>query len=483
MKECNMSHIESKVVPSKVRMMAWITEIYNQGIRRPGYPADDWVEEWIKHQFESLDLEDVTLDPVPIKKWEADMGTLKIWPKNKPDNSIEIPCFPLPYTTPTDGIEAELCLLSDKEKLSGKIGVYNLELIDLPTFVLKDMVQHYYDPKNEFDTISQLMPFGIAIQDAVEPAMEARVLAFIGILSNYPWETQNYYVPYDAKERNLPGVWVSPNNGRKVTQLMSDGPTMGRLSYSGKISETVSHNIIGTLPGMSEEWIVIGTHHDGPWASAVEDASGVALVLAQAEYWTKIPRNQRPFSLMFLMNCGHMAGGAGIWAFIERNQKFLHNKVVTTIHLEHVACDVKSENGRLIPLETPTVRWWFTSRINVLEEITESAFVKEALGRSIVMPPDGFPPGLEHPPTDGGPFHTEGVPLISLLAAPPYLFDPADTPAKIHQDSLEPITRAVIRIINALRNETAAGLREQVRGSDDFPEQVKKFAEKLLENE
>ena len=480
-----MSHIKSEVVPSKVRMMAWITEIYNQGIRRPGYPADDWVEKWIKNRFERIGLEDVTLDPVPLKKWEAEMGTFKIWPKNKPDDSIEIPCFPLPYTTPTDGIEAELCSNSEEKLLGGKIGVYSLELIDLPTFVLRDMISacYYFDPQNEFDTLTQLMPFGVAIQDAITPAMEANALAFVGILSNYPWETQNYYVPYDAQERNLPSVWVSPNNGKTIVQLMSDGPTMGRLSYYGKISEAVSHNITGALRGVSDEWIVIGTHHDGPWSSAVEDASGVALVLAQAEYWSHIPMNQRPFNLLFLMNCGHMAGGAGIWSFIERNKKFLQEQVLTAIHLEHVSRDVKSENGKMIPLETPTVRWWFTSRINVLEKITQSAFITEKLDRSIVMPPDGFPPGLEHPPTDGGPYHTIGVPLVSLLAAPPYLFDPADTPDKIHQDSLEPITRAVIRIINALRSETGKGLREQVREKDQFPEKVEEYAETLLEHE
>jgi hypothetical protein len=49
------SFIEANV-PSKARMMAWINEIYNQGIQRPGYPADDWVEKWIKNQFEQLGL-------------------------------------------------------------------------------------------------------------------------------------------------------------------------------------------------------------------------------------------------------------------------------------------------------------------------------------------------------------------------------------------------------------------------------------------
>jgi hypothetical protein len=147
---------------------------------------------------------------------------------------------------------------------------------------------------------------------------------------------------------------------------------------------------------------------------------------------------------------------------VERNKEFLQ-KVVTAIHLEHVSRDIKSENGRLIPLDDPTVRWWFTSRITPLEEITINAIIKEDLYRSIIMPPDGFPPGSPSPPTDAAPYHLAGVSIVSLLAAPPYLFDPADTLDKIHQDSLEPITRAVIRIVNGLKDYTAQGLRDLVR--------------------
>jgi hypothetical protein len=447
-------------------MMNWISEVFNQGIRRPGYPANYWTEKRVKQLFESFGLNDVKLDPVSFKKWEAGTGKFRIWLTDKPDKTMEIPCFPIPYSTTANGIEAELCMISDKKNLPGKIAIYNLELVNLPTFVVKSLGGHYHDPGNEFDTLNQLMPFDVSMQDAIETAIEVNAPAFIGILGNYPWETQDYYVPYDATERKLSGAWISPSSGNKILQLMADGNVRGKLSYKGKISDGISHNITGTLPGKSNEWIIIGTHHDGPWSSAVEDASGMALVLAQVEYWSRMPEDQRPFNLMFLMNCAHMAGGAGTWAFVKRNEELLQ-KVVTAIHLEHVARDISSENGKIIPLDTPTVRWWFTSRITPLEEIVEKAFIKEDLYRSIIMPPDGFPPGIEWPPTDGAPYHVEGVPFVSLLAAPPYLFDPADTLDKIHEDSLEPITRAVIRIITALKDQNARGLRNQIRKKEE----------------
>ena len=161
------------------------------------------------------------------------------------------------------------------------------------------------------------------------------------------------------------------------------------------------------------------------------------------------------------MNCAHMAGGVGSEEFVKRNKDLLP-KIVTAIHLEHAARDVRSENGKLIPLDDPTVRWWFISRIMPLEEIAEEAIIKENLHRSIFIPPDQLIPGRDRPPTDAGPYPIAGIPFISFLTAPPYLFDNGDTLDKIHQESYEPITRAVIRIVNALKGQTAKGLRDQI---------------------
>ena len=53
----------------------------------------------------------------------------------------------------------------------------------------------------------------------------------------------------------------------------------------------------------------------------------------------------------------------------------------------------------------------------------------------------------------------EGVPLVNFLAAPMYLFDSQDTPDKIHEASLVPVTRAAIRIIDATAGKTAEQMR------------------------
>jgi hypothetical protein len=85
-----------------------------------------------------------------------------------------------------------------------------------------------------------------------------------------------------------------------------------------------------------------------------------------------------------------------------------------------------------------------------------TAVEREDLRRALLLPPDVFGP---HPTTDGGPFHLEGVPLVNFLTAPMYLFDSRDTLDKVHEASLVPITRAMIRILEGLRGLGPASLR------------------------
>jgi hypothetical protein len=135
---------------------------------------------------------------------------------------------------------------------------------------------------------------------------------------------------------------------------------------------------------------------------------------------------------------------------------------VLEVHLEHVAREARGENGRLVPTDRPEVRWWFTSRIPALRAAVKQALVNEELDRSIIMPPDGFPPGSPAPPTDGAFFHPAGIPIVNLLAAPMYLFDAAETVEMIHQESLVPVSRAAARLVAWTRGQTAAGMRAAV---------------------
>src|SRR5262245_25322697 len=367
--------IHPHLLPSKEQLLGWIEAVFAQGIRRPAYPADVWTEQWAVDRFTDIGLQNVRRDPIDVLRWEPRRCVLAVWPAAHADQRQEIPCFPVPYSTPTPGLTGSLVQLQNGD-VSGRIAVVDNTFLALPQTITLGFSTDHYDPQGEFATHVQTLPFSARFQNVMEPAIAAGAIGFVGIIDGLPWETDQYYVPYDAHQRPIPGVWLSPSNGGHLKALLASGPVEGQVVVEADVAPAVSHNIIGTLPGASSEWVIIGSHHDGPWSSAVEDASGTALVLGQALYWSQVPAAERPHNLLFLLNGGHMSGGAGLIAFVTRNADWL-GQVVLELHLEHVAREARGVNGRLVPTDRPEVRWWFTSRIPALQAAVKEAIVRE----------------------------------------------------------------------------------------------------------
>jgi hypothetical protein len=301
----------------------------------------------------------------------------------------------------------------------------------------------------------QTLPFDWKLDTVADAAVDAGAAGFVGALTGVPWETRDYYVPYDAKHRPVPGLWLSGADGHRLGALMAAGPVRGRLAVDASARPARDHNVVGVLPGRGPHWVVVASHHDGPWASAVEDATGIALVLAQARYWSAVPAEDRPHNLLFLLTAGHMAGAAGTRTFIDAHRDLLDD-VVLQVHLEHAARRCVVADGTLVPTDDPENRWWFTTAVPCLQTAVAGAIEAEHLCRSLVLQPDTFG-GM--PPTDGAYFHAEGVPVLHFLSAPPYLFDPCDTVDKVDEAGLAPLTAAVARVIGDSRDWNPATLR------------------------
>jgi hypothetical protein len=435
-------------------MMKDIDSILGFGIRLPGHAGDRLAEAWAVERFVEIGLRDVGREPVELAMWESSGAELEVWSAPFPETVHRFEGLAIPYTEACVDLERDL-VASESGAQRGQIVVEPLAFTELPQSILSEGAAFVFDPDSDFDTLVQTLPFGPLLNLVIDPAVEAGVAGYVGILTGVPWETCHYYVPYDATPRALSGLWLSRSDGFRLQDLLKERPHRARLNVDGTRTNVRCHNVVGHLPGRGDETVIIGTHHDAPWASAVEDASGMALVLAQATYWASVPADERPHNLTFLMTAGHMAGGAGTRSFVERHQDHLKG-VVLAIHLEHAAAEVRGDGEHLTLTGHPEPRWWFTTDEAGLQSAVAQAIVSQDLRRSFVLPPTMFG---DAPPTDGSAFYGAGVPLVQFLAAPMYLFDAQDTIDKIHVPSLEPISRAVIDIINSLAHRTAAELR------------------------
>jgi hypothetical protein len=444
------------LVPAAERIFGWIESVVARGVRRPGYPADRWAERWIAEELRALGLEHVRAEPVELPCWEPVRARLAV--DTGDGRWHELAAFALPHSAPVARVEAPLVAwdAADPARVRGAIALQDMPLLRVPHAAMAELATWTYDPGGTFADTTQVLPFPREFMGVMDAAIAAEACGFVGVLADYPGDSKDYYVPYDAIARPLPGVWIRGSDGVALRRLLDRGPVTGRLDVESTRHSITSHNVVGELPGADDQTVVVGSHHDAPWASAVEDGSGIALVLAQAAYWARVPASARPHRLVFLLNAGHMAGGAGTKAFIAAHREALAD-VVLEVHLEHAASELAADaSGRLAPTGRPEARWWFTTRVERLEHAVRAAIEAEGLARSLVLPPDVFGP---HPTTDGGLFHLEGVPLVNYLTAPFYLFDAMDTLDKIHRESLVPVTRAAIRVIESTAGVSASDMR------------------------
>jgi hypothetical protein len=446
-------------LPDTATMTGWIEDIVARGIRRPGYEADTWAEHFAARRLRALGL-DVHAEPVAVTRWTPVSWSFTVTPEG--GAPIELDCFPLPYSAPTGGVDLDL-VRHDPEApaaSAGRAALVDARLVRLAPDAVAgfgsapdDLTGRVYDPDDTFAGGEHVLPHTAQRNRIADQVFAAGAAAFVGTLLDHPADSHRYFVPYHGEPLPGPGVWVSGSDGERLHDLLAAGPVRARLEVESTSEPFESHTVVADLPGADDDVVLIGSHHDGPWASAVEDGTGIALVLAQAAHWASVPRHRRPHHLRFVLHAGHMCGGAGHDAYVREHAGELA-RVVLAVHLEHAALDTTGQGvavpGRCVP------RWFFTSRIPELEATVARAIEAADLRRSMLVAPDALGP---NPPTDAAQLHGLGVPVVQLLAAPWYLFDAADTLDKVDRDGLVPVSRAVVDIVAATAGVTAAAMR------------------------
>jgi hypothetical protein len=95
-------------------------------------------------------------------------------------------------------------------------------------------------------------------------------------------------------------------------------------------------NVLGIVPGDSDENVIINAHVDGWFDGANDNADGFAIMLALATHFAR--RENRPArTLVFVASAGHhTAGLSGPARLVELNPDLIEHNVLV-INLEHVA--------------------------------------------------------------------------------------------------------------------------------------------------
>ena len=455
---------------NETAMLKEIQKIVSFGIRRPGYPGNLATEQYLLKRFEELNLEDVHLEPVPVNHWKPATTRLAI-----KFHSKEIPCFPVPYTawTPATGVQSTSVYVGGGTEedfqavdVDGKIVVADICFGELNAAFLKSGAHFIHDLENSIpDGPLHRANWLITNFSAYYQAWKRGAAAFLGLLNEMPIDGCELYVPYDGYLKKLPAAWIGRENVEMVREAARRN-FIFEFSSHGETEMIDSHNVIGVLPGNDLESIIVTCHHDGPFASAVEDASGLGVLLALAGAFSrrtkKLERN-----LIFLAASGHFHGAAGTRSFVEKHKNGLLTNTVAAIGVEHIAEEVE-EDGRGGYRKTgrPEVRALFMEKTPELIRIVEEAVRNVRLDRTLAV--DAFLFGPE-PPCDSAPFFTAGIPSVCHISGPLYLFDPHDMIDKVRTEDLPKVAQMFSQCIESIDSIPAADLARGMKRKRDDP--------------
>lgn len=451
----------ARLLPSNGEMRKWIKEIWEMGYRfyggYPGYrlagtPADHETVKYILKKFIEFGLQDARLEAVEgWTLWLPKEWRLSIKVEGKVQ---DIPCGFRPYTafTNPEGITAEMIYVgtgSDAEfrarDVAGKIVLVDLIAPGLDNDFLARFSFFTYDPENTLPGRKATQNWPVPnLVTSYDNAIKYGAAGYIGIL-NFLADGRNlYYSPYTGILTPLPGLYVSRDTGSYLKNLLEAGSVEANMVLLGSIELGLTYNVVGVLPGKTDEIILITSHHDG---GATNDASGTSIVMALAKYFAQLPQNSRERTLMFLVAGGHFMGDIPTKAFIETH-KDLIPKIVAALNVEMICKEYKLVNGEFVETGLNMPRGMFISGppggVNPkLLSFAITAITRYELDRTMVLSATG-PIGC---PGVGGQFVAIGVPTMHFIAAPPHQFTPEDTPDKVAVEQLRPITAAYIDII------------------------------------
>ena len=267
-----------------------------------------------------------------------------------------------------------------------------------------------------------------------------RGAAAIFVIVGLPGNLRTQFYPVGS---TVPTFSLGLEDGVAIRNLISqsrDGrPARVRIRLDVKtIPDLKTATVWGSLAGTSDESIFVVAHRDGWFEGATDNASGVATLLGLAEYFAKIPTEQRRRTIYFLGTSGHHdnRGMTGHWL---ADHKEMFTKTALIINCEHTSAEQLVYRGGLIRRTNTTVPLrWYVGGSPRLEQIAVKAY--DTFGVATYAEPE---------PSAGGemaPYY-QLAPSLQLIEGNLYWHSDRETADVVPPTGLAAATRAYAKII------------------------------------
>lgn len=274
------------------------------------------------------------------------------------------------------------------------------------------------------------------IMDNAIKRIGERGAAAIFVIQGLPGNEKTQFYPVNSL---VPTFSLGQKDGLAVRDLIAQagaGETHVKIVLDVKrVPHLKSGTVWGTLPGLTDENDVIVAHRDGWFEGANDNAAGVATMIGLAEYFAKIPKEQRRRTIIFAGTDGHHDNGAESGVWFQQHPEFFA-KTAVLFNAEHTGGFDSAPTGPQLSNAPAAYRWYGTGQR--LADIVVKAM--DAFG----VP--SFPQSSPSPPGEIGRYY-QLAPAVEIINSGFVWHSDKETPDTISTAGLAAVTRTYAKII------------------------------------
>jgi hypothetical protein len=265
----------------------------------------------------------------------------------------------------------------------------------------------------------------------------------------------------------LPWTTIGNDAGLYLRKLLDRAtparPVTVRLEVQGHMEsgeQRISGNTYAILPGQSGDYIVIPTHVDGYFYAIHDNGASVALNLALARHYAKIPFEKRKHGIIFLFQGDHeVPGVGGTLPFIAKHRKLMEEHLLLVLRPEHLGMIRPMDEGMLVARSniTDPLMLLVTNRSPQLIELFKKAAMRYGIPMGDVVYID--------PAADEAAFHPPYNDLDAIssgwIQTGKFYHSTADVDwGGVDFDQMEKLTRAHAYLIDQLSTVSKGDLKQ-----------------------
>ena len=410
--------------------------------RISGMPSDKETQQWLMNRFKAAGLTDVRLQEFPMTpfwyptSWNVSVTGAKGSVALKSARPVQWAA-----ATPAGGIELEAAwvgLGQPADFMGRDVRGKAVFIHSVPTPGMRDH--------------SAMWNGAMKRAEDLGAAAVVVVFALPGNVSSQLISTQGVRVPLFS---------IGLADGTAVREMIerSEHPRVKLTLTVEMAAGKTTANVWGTLPGATDETIYLIAHYDGHFDGALDNASGVATMVGIADYFAKVPKEQRKRTIVFVgLPAHHTAQGAtqeqtaaapgplGSYGsrYIHDNRGTLLNKTALLINCEHTSQTQTYLSGpELMKSNNMSARRWFVGGNDHFKKLIVG--VLDRFGVATYENTEQSPGGeLSRLWQDAPSFH-----VIDQI----FYHTDMDTSEYVPAAGLENVTRSYARIIDEVNRE------------------------------